>query len=108
MIRHMLMFRLKAGADPAACEAMLSELAAFPVRYPAMRNFALGPNASKRDNRFSHGMTIEFESWSDLDSYLSSPAHERFVAERFRPLVDERAIASIDDEAVTGLGSQGT
>lgn len=98
----MLMFRLKTGADPAACEAMLSELAAFPARYPAMRNFALGANSSKRDDRFSHAMTIEFETWSDLDAYLSGADHERFVAQTFRPLVDERAIASIDDGGTAG------
>ena len=93
----MLMFRLRPEVDPSSCHAMLSELAEFPTRFPAMRNFALGPNESKRDDRFSHAMTIEFESWSDLDSYLSSAEHERFVSEKFRPLVEERAIASIDD-----------
>lgn len=97
MIRHMLMFRMKQGADPASCEAMLSELARFPSRFPAMRNFALGRNASKRDDRFTHAMTIEFETWTDLESYLCSAEHERFVTEKFRPLVDERAIASIED-----------
>lgn len=97
MIRHMLMFRMRPDADPVSCGAMLSELATFPSRFPAMRNFALGRNASRRDDRFTYAMTIEFDSWGDLDSYLSSAEHERFVTEKFRPLIDERAIASIDD-----------
>ena len=100
MIRHMLMFRLRDEADAAECDSMLAELASFPQRYPSMQNFALGRNASRRDDRFTHAMTIEFGTWSELDSYLSSAAHEAFVTERFRPLVAERAIASFDDGAV--------
>jgi len=93
------MFRLKADVDPESCDAMLSELAGFPLRFHAMRNFALGRNASKRDDRFTHAMTVEFQTWSELDSYLSSAEHEQFVAEKFRPLIDERAIASIEDSS---------
>lgn len=93
----MLLFRMKPDADPVSSETMLSELASFPSRFPAMRNFALGRNASKRDDRFTYAMTIEFDTWADLDSYLSSAEHERFVTEKFRPLIEERAIASIED-----------
>lgn len=102
MIRHLLMFRLHGDVDAADCEAMLSELARFPETFPSMRNFALGSNASKRDHRFTHAMTIEFDTWSDLESYLSSATHEAFVNDRFRPLIAERAIASFDDGAAGG------
>lgn len=97
MIRHLLMFRFKTEIDPEQRERMLSELAQFPQRFTSMRNFALGRNASTRDGSFTHAMTVEFESWSDLESYLSSAEHESFVAERFRPLIAQRAIASFDD-----------
>lgn len=83
---------------------MLSELGHFPDRFTSMRNFALGRNASRRDDRFTHAMTIEFATWSDLDSYLSSEEHEDFVSRRFRPLIAERAIASFDDSAVPAEG----
>ena len=99
VIRHMLMFRFKAEVAQQDRERMLAELAQFPNRFPAMRNFALGCNESKRDDSFTHAMTIEFESWHELDSYLSSPEHESFVAERFRPLIAQRVIATFDDSS---------
>ena len=100
------MFRFRPDADPAECEAMLSELGGFPDRFRSMRNFALGRNASRRDDRFTHAMTIEFAKWSDLDSYLSSAEHEDFVARKFRPLIAERAIASFDDGGVQSEGGR--
>ncbi|HET6914834.1 MAG TPA: Dabb family protein [Acidimicrobiales bacterium] len=100
----MLMFRFKAEVAQQDRERMLAELAQFPNRFPAMRNFALGCNESKRDDSFTHAMTIEFESWSDLDSYLSSPEHESFVGERFRPLIAQRAIATFDDASRSSGG----
>lgn len=96
------MFRFRPDADPEECAQMLAELGRFPGRFASMRNFALGTNASTRDDRFTHAMTIEFATWSDLDSYLSSAEHEDFVAHRFRPLIAERAIASFDDGSADG------
>lgn len=93
----MLMFRFKADADSDACQRVLAELGRFPQRFPSMRNFALGRNRSERDDSFTHAMTIEFESWSDLEAYLSSDEHEAFVTESFRPLIAQRAIATFDD-----------
>jgi 2,3-dihydroxy-p-cumate/2,3-dihydroxybenzoate 3,4-dioxygenase len=105
LIRHMLLFRFRPEVDLVECQAMVEELSHFPDHFPTMRNFAIGRNASKRDDRFTHAMTVEFVSWSDLDDYLSSERHERFVADMFRPLIEERAIASFDDNG-SGVSDQ--
>jgi antibiotic biosynthesis monooxygenase (ABM) superfamily enzyme len=96
VIRHVLLFRFRDQVCGAEREAMLKELGRFPERYPAMRRFALGVNRSHRDDRFTHAMHVEFDHWDQLDAYLDSGSHEAFVASRFRPLVEERAIASIE------------
>jgi hypothetical protein len=96
VIRHVLLFRFRDEVAESDRQAMLEELGRFPERYPAMQRFALGLNRSRRDDRFTHAMHIEFDRWDQLDAYLGSDAHEAFVASRFRPLVAERAIASIE------------
>ena len=96
MIRHMVLFRFKPGTADEVARAVLDELGALPSQFPTMKRFGLGPNISKRDQTFSHVMTIEFDRREELEAYLDSEAHERFVAARFRPCVEQRAIASYE------------
>jgi hypothetical protein len=76
-------------------DAVLAELATFPERYPAMRNWVLGRNVSTRDTTMTHAFTVDFESVADLRAYLDSPSHEEFVRERWKPVVEQRYIVSI-------------
>jgi hypothetical protein len=61
-----------------------------------MRNFHLGRNESTRDDRFTHGFTVQFDKAELLHAYLSSERHEAFVRERFKPIIAERAIVSFE------------
>ena len=94
MIRHMVLFRFREEASPQSRADVLRKLQALPERYSTMQRFGIGENISKRDKRFSHVMTIEFETQTELESYLDSEDHETFVREHFKPSVEERAIAS--------------
>lgn len=96
MIRHTVAFRFTPEATPAQVAALLAELDTFPQAYPAMRRWSSGVNRSARDDRFTHAFSVEFDTEAELDAYLSGHRHETFVAERFRPLVAERAIVSYD------------
>jgi len=96
MIRHMLFFSFRQGVPDHEREAMLGGLAAFSARFPAMKNLQIGKNISWRDQSFSHGFTVEFETVEELDAYLKSDFHEDFVATRFRPIVEKRAIVTME------------
>ncbi len=61
-----------------------------------MKRFGLGRNVSERDQLFSHVMTIEFDTMAELKAYLNDDYHEMHVATRFRPLIEQRAIASYE------------
>ena len=65
-------------------------------RFPAMQRFRLGVNASERDQLFSHVMTMEFDTMAELKAYLNHESHEKHVVARFKPLVEQRAIASYE------------
>lgn len=96
MIRHMLFFSFRADVPEHAREAMLKGLAAFPARFPAMKRLQIGKNISWRDQSFSHGFTVEFDTVEELDAYLKSDFHEDFVTTLFKPLVEKRAIVTMD------------
>ena len=98
MIRHMLLFELRKDIAPEKAEQILAALREFPAKFPAMRRFSLGRNISRRDDTFSYAMTLEFDSLKDLESYLGSEYHERFVDVVFRPNVQRRAIATLEVE----------
>ena len=94
MIKHILLFRFTDESTDQQRQSMLDELATFPERFPAMRSWTMGENRSSRDDRFSHGLVVEFETEEQLVEYLATEEHERFVQERFRPIIHERAIVS--------------
>jgi 2,3-dihydroxy-p-cumate/2,3-dihydroxybenzoate 3,4-dioxygenase len=96
VIRHIVLFRFKVETASATRDFVLNELRQFPSRFPAMQRFGLGENISKRDQGFSHVMSIEFERPADLEAYLNSAEHELFVETHFRPNIEERAIASYE------------
>lgn len=94
MIKHIVIFRFTPDSRPEQRDALLDELASFPRRFPAMRNWTMGVNRSDRDDRFTHGFVVEFATEDELHAYLRSDEHETFVRQRWRPIVDERAIVS--------------
>lgn len=96
MIRHVVTFSFDAGASTGARDAILAELDTFPQRFPAMQGWALGPNTSPRDRTYDWIFVVDFATQDDLVAYLSSEAHERFVAEKWRPVVSHRAITSFE------------
>ncbi len=61
-----------------------------------MRDFSLGPNVSTRDSTFTHAFSVRFETAADLHAYLQSDSHERFVRERWRPIVEQHHIVSYE------------
>ena len=98
MVKHMVLLRFIPEVSSAARAKLLEEMKELPLRYPAIKRFGLGENVSERDQTFSHVMTMEFDSMSELKSYLNSEYHEMHAATRFRPLIEQRAIASFEVE----------
>lgn len=98
MIRHMVFFAFNPAAGETERYALLDALANLPNQFTDMKDFQLGANVSRRDDRFSHGMTMRFETLDQLENYLTSELHERFVIEQFKPVIAHRAIVSFVEE----------
>jgi len=96
LVTHVVLFRFREDATSVDREALLRELAKFPQRFAGMQRWRLGRNVSRRDGRFSHAFVVEFADQADLLAYLADPWHEAFVHDRWWPLIEERAIASVE------------
>jgi hypothetical protein len=107
MIKHMVLFRFRPEVEADRRDALLREYVTFPQIHAKMRNLTLGKNISRRDSTFEYAFTVEFDSEADLRDYLDSPEHEEHVVQRFRPLIESRAIVSYEVRpgAVTDLFS---
>jgi 2,3-dihydroxy-p-cumate/2,3-dihydroxybenzoate 3,4-dioxygenase len=95
-IKHTLFWRFLPDVSDSQRTATISELNSLPDHFPQMRGWALGENISERDDTFSHAFSVEFDTIDDLNSYLGSARHEEFVAERWRHLIERRAIVSFE------------
>ena len=90
----MVVYTFKSTATEQQKAALIDEMDRFPKLFPAMRNWTSGINISWRDRTFTHAFNVEFATESELDAYLRSEHHERFVKEKFFPLVERRAVIS--------------
>lgn len=95
MITHLLAFKFRDDLPAGVAESVLAELDTFPQKYPAMRNWRSGVNVSTRDTTMTHGFVVEFATEQELLDYLHSESHERFVRERWRPVVERQVIVSL-------------
>ena len=102
MIKHVVLFRFADDSTEVQRQSMLTELATFPQQFPAMQSWTMGVNRSSRDDRFTHGFVVEFETEEQLVDYLATDVHERFVRDRFWPIIQERAIFSYEFPSASG------
>ncbi len=98
MIKQTVAFRFKDEVDETTRAAILAELAEFPGRYPDMKNFSLGRNISSREKNMTHTFMFEFADEAALRAYLESESHERFVRERWRPVIETQSIVALEVE----------
>ena len=87
MIRHTVTFKLKHPAGSPA-ERDFLQAAAKLAAIPTVRNFEALRQTSKK-NPYHFGLSMEFASPRDYQTYNEHPDHVRFVQTRWIPEVSE-------------------
>lgn len=92
MIRHVVLFRWRAGFDPSE---WLEQVRALPGRIPQLRSLSAGPDVLHADRSWDAALVAEFDRLEDVATYTDHPAH--------RPLIEISAagaeqIVSVDFE----------
>jgi quinol monooxygenase YgiN len=102
MLRHVVLFRFRADADPKAIRRIEAAFAALPHRISAICGFEWGRNSSLEglDKGFTHAFVVSFADAAGRDAYLPHPAHQAFVAQ-LKPLLDDALV--FDFESISAV-----
>ena len=76
MIRHIVLFKLRNGADAPEIFAALKALQAV---IPGIKAISCGTDASPEglQQGNTHGFTVDFENAAARDAYLPHPTHQK-------------------------------
>ncbi len=98
MIRHTVVFKLKHAAG-SQLELDFLQAAQKIVDIPVVKNFECLRQISKK-NIYDFGLSMEFTSQEDYQSYNAHPDHVQFVKTRWVPEVSD--FMEIDYEPYSG------
>jgi hypothetical protein len=81
-LRHVVLFKFKEDADPAAIKKVEEAFAGLPAKIPQIRDFEWGMNNSPEglNKGFTHCFLLTFGSEEDRAVYLPHPDHKAFGA----------------------------
>jgi hypothetical protein len=81
-VRHVVSFKFKKDADPAAIKKVEDDFAALKRKIPLIEQLEWGTNVSpeKHDKGFTHCWIVTFKTAADRDAYLVHPDHKAFGA----------------------------
>jgi hypothetical protein len=79
-LRHVVLFKFKADADPAAIKRAEDAFVALPAKIPEIKDFEWGLNNSPEglEKGFTHCYFLTFASEEDRAVYLPHPDHKAF------------------------------
>lgn len=90
MFRHVVMFRFRDDASPAARAAVFDGLAALPAQIDEIRSYVFGTDAGLRPDNFDAALVADFASPESFATYVAHPAHQAFVVDVLTPAVATR------------------
>ena len=81
-LRHVVLFKFKKEAPPAAIKNIEDAFIGLPATIKTIKSFEWGLNNSSEglDKGLTHCFFVTFDSEKDRDEYLPHPAHQEFVA----------------------------
>ncbi|MBW2120857.1 MAG: Dabb family protein [Deltaproteobacteria bacterium] len=80
LLRHVVLFKFKAGTTEEELRAVENAFCALPGKIDAIHDFEWGTAVSVEGKArgFTHCFVVTFKSEADRDAYLPHPAHEEF------------------------------
>lgn len=96
MIRHVVMFSWKDGADADAIASALDRVRALPGTIGNTISFALGTDAGLMDGNHDAVIIADFADAEAFHVYQQHPAHVEVVREHLVPLIANRAAVQLE------------
>lgn len=88
--RHVVLFKFKADASPAAVAEVEKAFAALKSKIEVIQDFEWGTNVSPegKADGFTHCFFVTFKSKADVEIYLPHPEHKKFAGS-LKGLIDK-------------------
>jgi hypothetical protein len=83
--------RWKPGTSDAQKQAVREGLAALPAAIPEICSYQFGDDAAIVEGNYEFAIVADFGSQSDFKTYAAHDAHQKLIAERIRPILQDRA-----------------
>ena len=91
MLRHVVLIRWKPGTSDAQKQAVREGLAALPAAIPEIQNYQFGDDAAIVEGNYEFAIVADFDNPSDFQTYAAHDVHQKLIAERIRPILQDRA-----------------
>jgi hypothetical protein len=91
--------RWKPGTSADQKRAVREGLAALPAAIPQIRGYRFGDDAKIVEGNFEFAIVADFDDPSDFQTYATHAAHQKLIAERIRPILQDRAAVQYEIES---------
>lgn len=96
MIHHVVLFRFRADAEPAAVAAAGDALRAMPAGIPEIRALAWGRNLGPSADEWPWVLVVECDDMAAVQRYVDHPVHRDTVARFIAPIRDARLAVDVE------------
>ncbi|HEY0388891.1 MAG TPA: Dabb family protein [Gaiellales bacterium] len=94
MLRHIAVFRWKAGTTDEQVAAIEQALGALREGLPTLRAYAFGRDLGLRGNA-DFAVVADFDDEQGWRAYADDPEHRRVIEELIAPVTDDRSAVQI-------------
>ena len=91
MIRHIVLFKLKAGLDASVVERHMADFARLAGSLPAIREIDVQRDIVGRDVSATFGLVVDLADLDALAAYRVHPEHQAAFA-RLQPNLDQMLV----------------
>lgn len=80
MIKHIVLFKFKAGASEARLGELEKRLSALPAQIPEIRSYEFGLDVVRSERSYDFALISAFEDLESLKRYQDHPAHQEVLS----------------------------
>jgi hypothetical protein len=95
MLRHIAVFRWKAGTTDAQIEAIEEALAALPARIPQLRAYRFGRDLGLREGNADFAIVADLDDEDGWRAYGEDAEHRRVIEELIAPVTEVRSAVQL-------------
>ena len=91
VLRHVVLLRWRPEASDADLQSIRDGLAELPEAIPEIRRYVYGDDAKIAEGNFDFAIVADFETETDYHIYAKHDQHQKLIAERIRPVLQDRS-----------------